>query len=88
MTLDGKIATRTGASRWITSEAARAKVHEDRHRYAAIMVGIGTVLADDPELTSRIPNKETKNPLRVVVDSSARTPLLRSSCKQHARPQR
>lgn len=75
MTLDGKIATRTGASRWITSEAARAKVHEDRHRYAAIMVGIGTVLADDPELTSRIPNKETKNPLRVVVDSSARTPL-------------
>lgn len=75
MTLDGKIATRTGASRWITSEVARAKVHEDRHRYAAIMVGIGTVLADDPELTSRIPNKETKNPLRVVVDSSARTPL-------------
>ena len=75
MTLDGKIATRTGASRWITSEAARAKVHEDRHRCAAIMVGIGTVLADDPELTSRIPNKETKNPLRVVVDSSACTPL-------------
>lgn len=75
MTLDGKIATRTGTSRWITSEAARAKVHEDRHRYAAVMVGIGTVLADDPELTSRIPNKETKNPLRVVVDSSARTPL-------------
>lgn len=75
MTLDGKIATRTGASRWITSEAARKKVHEDRHRYAAIMVGIGTVLADDPELTSRIPDQETKNPLRVVVDSSARTPL-------------
>lgn len=75
MTLDGKIATRTGASRWITSEAARAKVHEDRHRYAAIMVGIGTVLADDPELTSRIPDQETKSPLRVVVDSSSRTPL-------------
>jgi len=75
MTLDGKIATRTGASRWITSEAARKRVHEDRHRYAAIMVGIGTVLADDPELTSRIPDQETKNPLRVVVDSSARTPL-------------
>lgn len=75
MTLDGKIATRTGASRWITSEAARKKVHEDRHRYAAIMVGIGTVLADDPELTSRIPDQETKNPLRVVVDSSARSPL-------------
>lgn len=75
MTLDGKIATKTGASRWITSDVARAKVHEDRHRYAAIMVGIGTVLADDPELTSRIPGKETKNPLRVVVDSKARTPL-------------
>lgn len=75
MTLDGKIATRTGASRWITSEAARKRVHEDRHRYAAIMVGIGTVLADDPELTSRIPDQETKNPLRVVIDSSARTPL-------------
>lgn len=83
MTLDGKIATRTGASRWITSEAARAKVHEDRHRYAAIMVGIGTVLADDPELTSRIPDQETKSPLRVVVDSSSRTPptskLVRSA---------
>lgn len=75
MTLDGKIATRTGASRWITSDVARTRVHEDRHRYAAIMVGIGTVLADDPELTSRISGKETKNPLRVVVDSSARTPL-------------
>lgn len=75
MTLDGKIATRTGASRWITSDVARAKVHEDRHRYAAIAVGIGTVLADDPELTSRIPGRETKDPLRVVVDSSARTPL-------------
>ena len=75
MTLDGKIATRTGASRWITSDVARMRVHEDRHQYAAIMVGIGTVLADDPELTSRIPGKETKNPLRVVVDSSARTPL-------------
>lgn len=75
MTLDGKIATRTGASRWITSEEARAKVHADRHRFAAIMVGIGTVLTDDPELTSRIPDRKTKNPLRVIVDSRARIPL-------------
>lgn len=75
MTLDGKIATRTGASRWITSEVARAKVHEDRHRFAAIMVGIGTVISDNPELTSRIPNRKTKNPVRIVVDSNARIPL-------------
>lgn len=75
MTLDGKIATKTGASRWITSEAAREKVHKDRHRFAAIMVGIGTVLTDDPELTSRLPEIETKDPLRVIIDSSARTPL-------------
>lgn len=84
MTLDGKIATRTGASRWITSEVARAKVHEDRHRHAAIMVGIGTVLSDDPELTSRISDQKTKNPLRVVVDSLARTPLT-SKIAQTAR---
>lgn len=75
MTLDGKIATRTGASRWITSEVARAKVHEDRHRFAAIMVGIGTVISDDPELTSRIPDRKTKNPLRVIIDSAGRIPL-------------
>lgn len=75
MTLDGKIATRTGTSRWITSEVARERVHYDRHRFAAIMVGIGTVLADDPELTSRMPGQETNNPLRVVVDSAARIPL-------------
>lgn len=74
MTLDGKIATKTGASRWITSEAARTKVHEDRHRAAAIMVGIGTVLADDPELTCRISGRKTKDPLRVIIDSNARIP--------------
>lgn len=54
MTLDGKSATKTGASQWITGESARAHVHTQRHRFSAIMVGIGTVLSDDPMLTARL----------------------------------
>lgn len=54
ITLDGKIATRTGKSKWITGKAARRRVHEDRQRYAAIMVGVNTVLKDDPMLTCRL----------------------------------
>lgn len=53
-TLDGKVATRTGASRWITGSSARHRVHEDRATYAAIMVGVGTVIADDPLLSARL----------------------------------
>jgi diaminohydroxyphosphoribosylaminopyrimidine deaminase/5-amino-6-(5-phosphoribosylamino)uracil reductase len=75
MTLDGKIATRTGQSKWITGEAARAFVHRLRDQCDAIMVGVGTVLADDPELTARLPAGGGKNPLRIIVDSTARTPL-------------
>lgn len=72
MTLDGKIAAYTGASRWISGEAARRHVQQQRHRYTAIMVGVGTVLADDPLLTCRIPGG--RNPLRIICDSRLRTP--------------
>ena len=72
MTMDGKIATRTGDSQWITGEAARQRVHQDRHRYSAIMAGVGTVLADDPLLTCRM--EGGKNPVRVICDSHLRTP--------------
>ena len=73
MTADGKIACHTGASRWITGEAARHHVHQLRNKYAAIMVGTGTALADDPELTCRIANGN--NPVRIVCDTQLRTPL-------------
>ena len=73
MTADGKIATRTGASKWITGEAARKRVQYSRKIYSGIMVGIGTVLADDPMLTCRLEN--AKNPVRIICDSSLRIPL-------------
>ena len=75
MSLDGKIATHAGDSAWITNEAARLRVHQWRDTYAAILVGIGTVLADDPSLTARLPDGTGHNPIRVIVDSLARTPL-------------
>ena len=73
MTLDGKIATRTGASKWITGEAARNHVHQLRGRYAGILAGIGTVLADDPMLNCRIDGAH--QPLRIILDSQLRIPM-------------
>lgn len=75
MTLDGKIAAHTGDSKWITNELSRQYVHKIRNKVSAIMVGIGTVLADDPMLTTRLEDKEGADPIRVIVDSSGRIPL-------------
>jgi diaminohydroxyphosphoribosylaminopyrimidine deaminase / 5-amino-6-(5-phosphoribosylamino)uracil reductase len=72
MTLDGKIATATGESRWISGEPSRKLVHQLRHEYAAIMVGIGTILIDNPRLDARRNRKISKDPIKVVVDSMAR----------------
>ncbi|QCR32757.1 bifunctional diaminohydroxyphosphoribosylaminopyrimidine deaminase/5-amino-6-(5-phosphoribosylamino)uracil reductase RibD [Lysinibacillus sp. SGAir0095] len=75
MTLDGKIATHNGQSKWITSEEARLQVHKLRHEMDGILVGVGTVLADNPSLTTRLPHREGKNPIRIILDSELKTPL-------------
>ena len=73
MTMDGKIAAYTGASKWITGEAARAHVQSLRHKYRGIMAGVGTVLADDPLLTCRM--EGGRNPVRIICDTHLSTPL-------------
>lgn len=73
MTADGKIATAAGKSKWISCQESRDFVHQLRNKYSCIMAGIGTVLADDPLLTCRIPGG--RNPTRIICDSSLRLPL-------------
>ncbi len=73
MTLDGKIATRTGHSQWISNEKSRERVQQTRNALKGIMVGIGTILNDDPRLTCRI--EGGRNPIRIICDSKLRIPL-------------
>ena len=79
MTLDGKIATHTGASKWITGVKARNQVQSMRHQYMGILAGIGTVLKDDPMLNVRLEGK--KSPVRIICDSHLRIPLDSKICQ-------
>jgi diaminohydroxyphosphoribosylaminopyrimidine deaminase/5-amino-6-(5-phosphoribosylamino)uracil reductase len=74
MSLDGKVAARDGSSRWITGEAARRDAHRLRAAAGAIVVGVGTVTADDPALTVRLQGYRGRQPMRVVLDARGRTP--------------
>lgn len=73
MTMDGKIATASNNSKWITGKESRKNVHKDRNKYSAIMVGVSTVILDNPMLTCRVDGG--KNPIRVICDTNLRTPL-------------
>ncbi|WP_278279239.1 bifunctional diaminohydroxyphosphoribosylaminopyrimidine deaminase/5-amino-6-(5-phosphoribosylamino)uracil reductase RibD [Syntrophomonas palmitatica] len=75
MTLDGKIAASSGDSRWVSGEDSRRHVHELRNIYDAIMLGIGSVLKDDPQLNTRLDTDDTRDPLRVIIDRCLQIPL-------------
>ncbi|MBN1318080.1 MAG: bifunctional diaminohydroxyphosphoribosylaminopyrimidine deaminase/5-amino-6-(5-phosphoribosylamino)uracil reductase RibD [Anaerolineales bacterium] len=75
MSLDGKIATRTGDSRWITNTESRTYTHTLRDQLDAILVGADTVIIDDPMLTTRLDKDDVKHPLRIVLDSKGRIPI-------------
>jgi len=83
-TLDGWTATATGHSKWITNEHSRRFVHQLRNRMDAIMVGIGTVLADDPSLNTRLPGKQTRDPVRVIADTNLRISSQAKVIKQES----
>lgn len=73
--LDGRIATASGESKWITGEAAREQAHRLRAEHDAVLVGVETVIADDPELSIRLPDYDGPQPIRIVLDSYGRMPL-------------
>ena len=77
--LDGKISTKTGESRWITGDQARNYVHKIRDEVDAVMVGINTVLRDDPMLTTRLKKKDLRHPVRIILDSRLKIPLTAKS---------
>ena len=84
MSLDGRIATATGHSNWITGKASRHYVHRLRDRVDAILVGSGTALADDPSLTTRLPGGRGRDPLRVVLDTALRLPAMAKMLTQES----
>jgi len=75
VSLDGRIATRTGDSRWITGEAARERAHEIRDTVDAVLVGVNTVITDNPSLTTRLAGRQGRDPIRIILDTHLRTPL-------------
>jgi len=81
--LDGKIATRTGDAKWISGADSRAEVHRLRRRFAAVLVGVGTVIADDPRLTVR--HVAGRDPLRIVLDGRGRIPLAATLLREEGR---